>query len=94
MFPVEQVSIRINGVPISVPAGTIVAAAIARAGLATFHRSVLGQSRGPLCGMGICMECRVTINGRPHCRSCQILCHPNMDVQTELEGQSRYDSSL
>jgi len=53
---------------------------MARAGLATFRRSVLGQGRGPLCGMGICMECRVTINGLPHCRSCQILCEEDMEV--------------
>jgi sarcosine oxidase subunit alpha len=44
---------------------------------------VLGESRGPLCGMGICMECRVTINGQPHCRSCQTLCEEGMEVRTD-----------
>ncbi len=76
----EKVHIRVNGRPVSIPAGTIVAAAIARAGLRRFRRSVSGQARGPLCGMGICMECRVTINGRPYCRSCQILCEEDMEV--------------
>jgi len=76
----EKVHIRVNGRPVSIPAGTIVAAAIARAGLSRFRRSVSGQARGPLCGMGICMECRVTINGRPYCRSCQILCEEDMEV--------------
>jgi len=79
----ESVHLRVNGRLINVPAGTIVAAAIARAGFAEFHRSVLGQSRGPLCGMGICMECRVTIDGRSHCRSCQIICQDDMEVQTD-----------
>jgi len=32
--------------------------------------------------MGICYECRVTINGEPHARSCQILCRPGMQVVT------------
>ena len=41
---------------------------------AAFRRSVSGEPRGPLCGMGICFECRVAIDGIPHCRSCQILC--------------------
>ena len=45
--------------------------------------SVSGKPRGPLCGMGICFECRVTINGISHCRSCQILCEPGMDVSTD-----------
>lgn len=77
------VSLRINGRAISVPAGTIVAAAVALAGVSAFHRSVSQQPRGPLCGMGICMECRVTINSRAHCRSCQIICEPGMEVSTE-----------
>jgi predicted molibdopterin-dependent oxidoreductase YjgC len=33
--------------------------------------------------MGICMECRVTINGETHCRSCQTLCEAGMEVRTE-----------
>ena len=30
----------------------------------------------PLCGMGICFECRVTIDGRAHVRSCQVPAAP------------------
>src|SRR6266702_2022982 len=86
----DEVRICIDGRPLSVPPGTTVAAAIARAGVARFLRSVLGQPRGPLCGMGICMECRVTINGQPHCRSCQRLCEQGMEVggqRSEVRGQ-------
>jgi predicted molibdopterin-dependent oxidoreductase YjgC len=79
----ENVNIRVNGRPVNIPAGTVVAAAIARAGLSRFRSSVSGQSRGPLCGMGICMECCVTINGRLFCRSCQILCEEGMEVVSD-----------
>lgn len=79
----EPVNVNVNGKPVSVSAGTIVAAAIAASGTTGFRRSVLGKFRGPLCGMGICMECRVTINGRKHCRSCQILCEPGMEIRTD-----------
>jgi predicted molibdopterin-dependent oxidoreductase YjgC len=79
----DQIQLRVNGKSISVPAGTVVAAAVAQAGQARFRRSVRGEARGPLCGMGICMECRVTINGRPHSRSCQILCQEAMEVRTD-----------
>ena len=34
--------------------------------------SVTGEPRGPLCGMGICFECRTTVDGREHVRSCQL----------------------
>ena len=57
--------------------------AVARAGVTTFRRSVTGEPRGPLCGMGICFECRVTVDGRPHVRSCQVLCRPGMEVRTD-----------
>jgi len=41
-----------------------------------------GEPRGPLCGMGICFECRLTIDGVPHARSCQIVCRDGMVVTT------------
>jgi sarcosine oxidase subunit alpha len=80
---IEPVQIRVNGKTVRVPGGIVVAAAIVLAGNTRFRRSVLGESRGPLCGMGICMECRVTINGQPHCRSCQTLCEEGMEVRTD-----------
>jgi hypothetical protein len=78
-----QVSIRINGEVVRVPGGTVIAAAVANAGARRFRRSVTRQPRAPLCGMGICMECRVTVNGQPHCCSCQALCEEGMDVRTD-----------
>jgi D-hydroxyproline dehydrogenase subunit gamma len=79
----EQIHLRVNGKSVFVAAGTVVAAAVAEAGQTPFRRSVLGEARGPLCGMGICMECRVTINGQAHSRSCQTLCEEGMEVQTD-----------
>lgn len=79
----EAVTLKINGKQVTVPPGTVVAAAIASAGASAFRRSVSSQPRSPLCGMGICMECRVTINGRSQCRSCQTLCAEGMEVRTD-----------
>lgn len=77
----DEIELKVNGVRLSVRAGATVAVAVMIAG-APCRTSVDGQPRGPLCGMGICMECRVQINGVRHCRSCQILCEPDMDIQT------------
>jgi len=79
----ELVTLRVNDVPVSVPAGSMVAAAVLEAGVATFRRSVTGEPRGPLCGMGICFECRVRVDGVAHVRSCQTLCENGMDVRTD-----------
>jgi sarcosine oxidase subunit alpha len=76
----DSVTVHVNGRPVTVPAGTVVAAALARAGVGHPRRSVSGQARGPLCGMGVCFECRVTIDGRPHVRSCQTPCEEGMKV--------------
>jgi predicted molibdopterin-dependent oxidoreductase YjgC len=78
-----SISIRINGATISVVRGTSVAAAALSAGVTRFRRSVTGESRAPLCGMGICFECRVKIDGRGHEKSCQIFCADGMDVRTD-----------
>ena len=78
----EIVSVKVNGVPVSLPAGATVAAAIFLLGEVAFRRSVRGEPRGPLCGMGICFECRVTIDGCPHARSCQTRCRPGMEIET------------
>lgn len=77
----REVTLMVNGSAVSVPEGATVAVAMTIAGQAC-RTSVAGEPRGPLCGMGICFECRVTINGIPHCRSCQIMVEPGMDVRT------------
>ena len=77
-----MIGIKINGQSLQVAAGTTVAAAVMTV-QPGFRRSVTGEIRGPLCGMGICMECRVTLNGHPHERSCQTLCVPGMAVATD-----------
>jgi sarcosine oxidase subunit alpha len=79
----DPVKVTVNGVAVAVPAGAMVSAAVAMAGVSAYRRSVSGEPRGPLCGMGICFECRVTIDGRAHCRSCQVVCRPGMEVRTD-----------
>jgi len=75
--------VTVNGKAVEVPAGAMVSAAVALAGETAFRRSVTGEARGPLCGMGICFECRVTVDGRAHVRSCQVPCRPGMEVRTD-----------
>jgi sarcosine oxidase subunit alpha len=73
--------VTVNGRPVEVAEGSMLSAAVAIAG--GYRRSVTGEARGPLCGMGICFECRVTVDGRAHVRSCQVPCRPGMEVRTD-----------
>ena len=71
----------LDGRALTVAEGTSVAAALALGSDGCTRTSVSGQRRAPLCGMGICQECRVTIDGRRRL-ACQTLCRDGMQVQT------------
>lgn len=77
-----MITLTINDQAITVDDGTTVASAILAAGDTVFRKSVTGEPRGPLCGMGICFECRVTIDAMPHQRSCTVLVRDGMEVVT------------
>lgn len=76
------VQIVVNGVPRQVPAGTSVAAALAQQPPGTTRASVTGEARAPLCGMGVCHECRVRIQGRIRL-ACQTVCAEGMAIDTD-----------
>jgi len=76
------IELRIDGRPATVAPGTTVAAALWNAGIFSCRTSLSGEPRGPVCGMGICFECRVTVDGVPHQRACLLACAPGMVIQT------------
>lgn len=59
-----ELCVRIDGREWQVPSGCSVAAALRLAGLEATRYSHDGSARGATCGMGICFECRVRIDGR------------------------------
>ena len=76
------VDIRIDGRSLRAEEGITVAAAMFGSGITSFRRSVGGAPRGPLCGMGTCFECRVTINGVAHQRACMAVVTAGMEIST------------
>lgn len=79
----QHVTLLIDGEPTAVSSGCSVAVALLSAGVMSFRRSVTGEPRAPLCGMGICYECRVTIDGEPHQKSCMVVVAAGMKVVTD-----------
>jgi D-hydroxyproline dehydrogenase subunit alpha len=82
----ESIEIRVDGEAVRVDPSASVAAALVGAGTCSFRASVEGEPRGPLCGMGICFECRATVDGAPHIRLCLEPCRPGMIVETHGES--------
>jgi sarcosine oxidase subunit alpha len=76
-------TIIVDGRQLSVEAGVSVAAALLDNGVRAFRHSVSGADRGPLCGMGVCYECRVTIDGIPHRRACLVTVSEGLEISTE-----------
>ena len=76
----QAVLLQINGRDITVTQGTTVAAALALAAMPATRTSVSGEARTPLCGMGVCQECRVRVNGRVRL-ACQTVCTAGMQVE-------------
>ena len=73
--------ITVDGKPLETQEGVTLAAALLNAGVAAFRRSVTGEGRGPVCGMGICFECRVTVDGVRHVKACQEPVREGMEVR-------------
>ncbi|MFZ0412224.1 MAG: (2Fe-2S)-binding protein [Candidatus Acidiferrales bacterium] len=86
MTEADAITVRVNGRRIQVPTGATASVAMLIAG-DRCRTSVTGEPRGPLCGMGVCFECRVAIDGRRHQRGCQILCVEGMEISSNDSSQ-------
>lgn len=76
------IPIQIDGRELQVEEGVSVAAALWNAGVWHYRTSIGGRPRGPICAMGICFECRVSIDGVPHRRACMEPCRAGMEIET------------
>lgn len=73
-------TLTIDGESLCVPEGYSVAAALSLSGQDRCRYSASRLPRTPFCGMGICQECRVTVNGLRRL-ACQTLCQPGMHIE-------------
>ena len=74
-----------DGKKISASEGDSIAAALLDSGKYIFGERVNGKERGLYCGMGVCNECLVTVNGERGVRSCMQSAEPNSIVQREID---------
>jgi D-hydroxyproline dehydrogenase subunit alpha len=74
--------ITFDGQPVPVEPGQTIGAALYAAGLRGWRTTrVGGRPRGLFCGMGVCFDCLVTVNGEPDVRACLRVASPG-DVVT------------
>lgn len=78
----KGVTLRVDGREVVAAEGMPLAVALMNEGVTAFRRAVAGEPRGPLCAMGTCFECRVTVDGVAHVRACLVPCRDGMEVET------------
>lgn len=58
-----MIEFTVDGTPLEAPEGQSLGAALLQAGRAALRESPSGTPRGLFCGIGVCQECRVVVNG-------------------------------
>ncbi len=82
----RPITIHVDGKRVAAYDGESVFAALLAAGIRTLRHPFKDQpetARGGFCGMGVCQECRVTIDGRPDGRACMTEVREGMEILTD-----------
>lgn len=80
----ETVTLSVNGKKVQAYKGETILAALLAAGYKRLKKSPANHDpRSALCGMGVCFECIVTVNGIPNTRSCMIEVGNNMEIEID-----------
>ncbi|MCX5527669.1 (2Fe-2S)-binding protein [Streptomyces bobili] len=89
--PGPQFTVRFDGREIEALPGQTVAAALWTVGVVAWRTTrEEGRARGVFCGIGVCFDCLVTVDGRPGLRACLTPATPGADIRTQ-EGTGHDD---
>lgn len=84
----KAVRLLVDGQALEAFEGESIAAALAANGIWTLrHTARLGQPRGIFCGMGVCHECALTVDGQAGVRACLTAAADGMVIETGRQGQ-------
>lgn len=81
----ERVAITFEGAVIDACPGEAVSAALSAAGHLSLRSTRQGEARGLFCGMGVCAECLVRIDGEPNQRACMTPVRAGMTVERQRD---------
>ncbi len=80
----RALTIHVDGEPCSAyPGETIAGALIAAGRLYCRKTSDRHEWRGYYCGMGVCWECLMVVDGRPNVRACMTFVRDGMRIETQ-----------
>ena len=83
--PERQVEFTFDGEKVIAFLGQTVAAALLEHGFRSLRKTRLEEKpRGIFCGIGICFDCLVVVNGLPNQRACLLEVQDHMIVESQL----------
>ncbi|MFJ5966655.1 (2Fe-2S)-binding protein [Streptomyces sp. NPDC093060] len=89
--PGAAFTVTFDGRPVEALPGQTVAAALWAAGVTSWRSTRgAGRPRGVFCGIGVCFDCLVSVNGRANQRACLLPVRPGDVIRTQ-EGTGRDD---
>ena len=84
----QAVSIIVDGVPVQAYGGETIAGALIANGWRAWRYTPQGHPRGLFCGMGVCFECTVTVDGVAGVRACMTPVVDGMVVEIERPAET------
>jgi len=84
----DKICINFEGREISCRAGVSLAAALTDAHELDLRDAGDGDMRGVFCGMGVCQECRLTVNGQHGTRACMTAAQESLKVSRHVRHPS------
>ncbi len=88
----DGIGFTFDGRDVTARTGQSLAAALTEAGQRVLRQTASGGSRGMFCGMGVCQDCLVTVDGVPNRRACMTLAQSGQRVQTQVALASLSDT--
>jgi predicted molibdopterin-dependent oxidoreductase YjgC len=85
----RRVRLLLDGEPLEAREGETVASALLAAERVVLRRTRRrGEPRGAFCGMGVCFDCLIEIDGRPNLQACLVPVAEGMRIRTG-DGEDR-----
>jgi hypothetical protein len=85
--PDSPIGFTFDGDPLTASPGQTVGGALLAAGVRSWRTTRNeGRPRGLFCGIGVCFDCLVTVNGEPGIRACLVPVEAGDDVRTQRGG--------
>ncbi len=80
----DSFEIEVDGIPTSAHQGETVASVMLASGSQALRNTRKeGRPRGLFCGIGVCYDCLVVVDGRANVRACMTRAVPGMKVRTQ-----------